>query len=96
VYENGIMYRMAQDCSISYGRELHVLRIKKLTKTEYEEEIWLENWVKHTLQEEIGGHHLSLFNTEDGAYLAVDVNYKDWYIQRFSNPIRKTKIFKNH
>lgn len=95
VYENGMMYRMAQDCSTSYGRELHVIRIKKLTRTEYEEEMWLENWVKHTLQNEFGGHHLSLFNTEKGAYLAVDVNYKDWYIQRFINPIIKTKIFKN-
>ena len=89
------MYRMAQDCSDTYGRELHVLRIKKLNRTEYQEELWLENWVEHTLRKKLGGHHLSLFNTEKGAYLAVDVNYKDWYLQRFINLIIKSKIFKN-
>lgn len=80
--EEGI-FRISQDCSTSYGREIHLFKINKLTPTAYEEELVVENWFKTVLGYEHGGHHLTLCKWDNAWYWAVDLNYPDAYFQRF-------------
>lgn len=80
--EEGI-FRISQDCSNSYGREIHLFKINKLTPTAYEEELVMENWFKTVLGYQHGGHHLTVFKWNGAWYWAVDLNYPDAYFQRF-------------
>lgn len=81
--ENGIMYRIAHDCSETETDELHFFRIAKLTKEEYEEEIWLENWSRQSLPMEPGASHVDTLSNIHDVYTAVEVTRKDSYLQRF-------------
>ena len=59
---DGEMYRPVQDCNIQYGGQLHIMKVLKLSETEYEEELYKENVLQRT------GHHLSIapgFNSSE-------------------------------
>lgn len=87
--ENGIVYRIARDCSRPDSGELHFLRIAKLSRDAYEEEFWLDNWATRSLPTEAGAYHIDSLASSRDVYTAVEVSYKDSYLQRFADLIRK-------
>jgi hypothetical protein len=89
VNKNNCIYRVAQDCSNEYGRELHFFELKMLSPENYHEEVCMENWINYVFNHDLGGHHISecIWNNEQ--YIAVDFNYKDSYIQQFIKPFLK-------
>jgi hypothetical protein len=86
---NDNLFRIAQDCKDRYGRDLHFFKINNLSKTDYHEELFLEDWVLNTFSNMDGGHHLSTCIWNNNQYIAVDFNYKDSYFQRFVNLLFK-------
>lgn len=89
IVSGNTMFRVAQDCAHSYGRELMVMKILRLTPQEYEEELVVERWINRTFSHVTGGHHVSQAISGEQHYLAVDFNYADSYFQRFINPFLK-------
>lgn len=89
IVSGNTIFRVAQDCTNSYGRELTVFEILKLTPKEYVEEVVVENWINITFGHVPGGHHVSQVISDKQHYLAVDFNYTDSYFQRFINPLIK-------
>lgn len=81
-------FRFSQDCSRSYGRELAQFRITKLNIKEYQEELITNNWIYSNFKHQLGGHHCSvILNDSNSVIVAVDLNYKEGYIQRFINKL---------
>jgi hypothetical protein len=83
IKKNNCIYRVAQDCSKKYGRDLNFFEIKMLSAENYQEKACLENWINCVLNHELGGHHISECEWNQEQYIAVDLHYKDGYIQRF-------------
>lgn len=89
IAEGNALFRVAQDCTTAYGRELSVIQITKLTPREYEEKLVTENWISKIFGHKAGGHHVSCAILAGKRYLAVDFNFTDSYLQRFVNPFLK-------
>jgi hypothetical protein len=83
ISDGGKLYRLAQDCATSYGRELHLFEVTELSPASYSEKIICENWIQSRMGHKLGGHHLSKTSWLGDQYIAVDFNYKDSYFQRF-------------
>jgi hypothetical protein len=81
--ENSQFYRISQDCFDSYGKEINIFKIIKLTPTEYEENLQTYNWIINKFGHNLGGHHIHTATRDNFKYFAVDFNFKDSYIQRF-------------
>jgi hypothetical protein len=80
------IYRFSQDCEIQYGKEVHMFEITKLTETEYEEVIVVENLIFNKFGHNLGGHHVCKIDHAVFKELwAVDFNFRDSYFQRFVN-----------
>jgi hypothetical protein len=86
---NGEIFRIVQDCEQSYGREINIFRVLTISPLEYLEEKFMNNWIENTLKHRYGGHHLSFFSNSHKSYMAVDFNYKDFYLQRLLDPLIK-------
>ncbi len=78
------LFRIAQDCSSEYGRNISILRIQELSKTAYDEEVFVANYFesKETWNAK-GGHHLSLANFNGQTVIAVDGKQNDLFINKF-------------
>jgi hypothetical protein len=87
----GKKYRVAQDCSNSYGRELHFFEIEDLSPHTYRVSLQIEHWFKHTFNYSLGGHHVSRCYLNNKLFVAVDFNYRDSYLQRFVKLFFKRK-----
>lgn len=84
------LYRIAQDCSTAYGSNLNILKIKILSKTDYEEEIFRENYFEGDLTiNKKGGHHLSTANFKGESIVAIDGKHEDYLLNKFISPIFK-------
>ena len=78
------LYRIAQDCSKGYGSNVNILRIKSLSKTGYEEEIFVKNYFDCNLTiNKKGGHHLSIANFKGENLMAFDGKHNDYLINKF-------------
>lgn len=86
------LYRVAQDCSKEYGSNVNILRIKTLSKTRYEEEIFVENYFDCDLTiNKKGGHHLSIADFKGESIMAIDGKHEDYLINKFLSPFFKLK-----
>lgn len=82
---NGHMYRIAQDGSVDYGKNIHILRINALSKTSYEEEPFVENYFEfdHSWNSR-GGHHLSFAEFAGKRIIAVDGAQNDLFANKLA------------
>jgi len=84
VFINKILFRIAQDCSSEYGENISILKIKKLSETEYEEELMIGNYFdKKETWNSRGGHHLSCVEFNGSTIIAVDGKQNDYIINNF-------------
>ena len=87
---NSEMYRIAQDCSAEYGRNISILRINELSETTYDEEIVIDDYFD--LRESWnsrGGHHLSIAQFRGKNIIAVDGKQNDFYINKLLSLVYK-------
>lgn len=79
----GQIFRIAQDISGEYGRNIAILKIKKLSKTEYEEEVVRDDYFDliHSWNSR-GGHHLNIAEFNDKIVIAVDGKQNDLWINK--------------
>lgn len=79
----GELYRLAQDCSVEYGKSLHILKINALNEKGYSEELYRENYLDGREKwNRNGGHHLSLANFKGKSIIATDGKQKDYFINK--------------
>ena len=84
---NNELYRIAQDCSVEYGRNIHIMKIKTLSPTEYEEILVHENYFeKDAGWNSKGGHHLSMIDFHSKKIIAVDGKQYDYIMNKFLAP----------
>lgn len=80
---NGNLYRIAQDCSGEYGRNISILEIDQLSRVDYKERVFIDDYFK--LRDEWnarGGHHLSTARFNDKLVIAVDGKQDDLWINK--------------
>ena len=88
VVVDGVIYRLAQDCSIRYGGNLNIVRILELTPSTYEEVTVLESYFsRDEVWNSEGGHHLSIVNFLDRTVIAVDGLQKDYLANKLLSPV---------
>ena len=83
IYLDGRLYRIAQDCSGEYGRNISILEIVELSKTAYREELVIRDYFP--LNDEWnarGGHHLSVANFKGRTVVAVDGKQDDLWVNK--------------
>ncbi len=79
----GQMYRIAQDISGEYGRNISILKILELTKHTYKEEVVVDDYfdLEHSWNAR-GGHHLSIVEFKGNNVIAVDGKQDDLLINK--------------
>ena len=77
------MYRIAQDCSVEYGKNIGILEIKELSKRAYREEVVVDDYfdLQHSWNRR-GGHHLSIAEFLGKKVIAVDGKQNDLLINK--------------
>lgn len=82
------LYRIAQDGSGEYGRNISLLEITELSRTHYEERVVADDYfdLKHTWNRR-GGHHLSIAEFKGKTVIAVDGKQDDLLINKLLAPI---------
>lgn len=80
---NGQMYRIAQDGSGEYGRNISILKVIELSRTKYLEEVVTDNYfdLEHSWNAR-GGHHLSIAEFNGRKIFAVDGKQDDLLINK--------------
>jgi hypothetical protein len=90
---NNNLFRIAQDCTNEYGKNINILKINKLTTEEYDEKIYKINYfVCNKSFNSKGGHHMNFVNFKDYKIIAVDGKSNDYLINKFISPIYKLFI----
>jgi len=80
---NGNLYRIAQDCSGEYGRNISILEIKELSRLTYNEEVVIDDYFKlRDTWNARGGHHLSAVRFNEKIVIAVDGKQDDLWINK--------------
>lgn len=82
--KDGHLYRFAQDCERSYGEQIHLLEIDKLTPTEYKEHVLKEN-ILHKNQKfyQKGGHQVNFVRFNEQIVVATDAKDEGYfYLER--------------
>lgn len=70
---DGLVFRPSQDCSKTYGGQVNILRVIKLTPDEYEEEIFKENVIPSNIKFfRHGGHQLNYVTFKGKLLVALD------------------------
>ena len=81
---NGSLYRIAQDRSGEYGRNIHILRVVELSTTNYREKLFAENYLEGDQSWNArGGHHLSVVEFLGKTVIATDGKQDDLRINKF-------------
>lgn len=79
----GKLFRIAQDCSESYGNNLHILHITAISPTVYSEEVSIENFSKKDESwNSIGSHHISHATFMKKKIIAIDGLQYDYAINK--------------
>ena len=85
---DGHLYRYAQDCGETYGGQVHLLEIDRLTPTEFKEHIVKENILyKDQCFYKYGGHQVNFIKFKNKIILATDA--KDEVTFLFERIFRK-------
>ena len=80
---NGNLYRIAQDCSGEYGRNISILEINELSRVGYSEEVVIDDYFKlRDTWNARGGHHLSAVRFNEKIVIAVDGKQDDLWINK--------------
>ena len=80
----GAMYRVAQDCSGTYGRNIHIFRIDELTPSRYRETLVRENAIDLSdLWRSLGSHHISVALFLNKNVIATDGKENDFFLNRY-------------
>lgn len=88
-FDNRI-YRFAQDCSIEYGRNLHVMEITHLSPIDYQERLLVFDYLKRNESwNRRGGHHLSIATFAGATVVAVDGKQHDYLLNKISSVVSK-------
>jgi len=77
-------YRVSQDGSGEYGKNISILRIDSLSKEDYSETLMVDDYF--SLDESwnaCGGHHLSVSEYMNKRVVAVDGRGNDFFINKF-------------
>lgn len=81
------LYRIAQDGSGEYGRNISLLEIKELSRTKYEEEVLVDDYFDlRNSWNSRGGHHLSIAEFAGKVVVAVDGKQDDLWINKLLGP----------
>jgi len=82
------LYRIAQDCSEEYGRNINILKVTELTKYSYIEELYRTGLLKPTDSwNKLGGHHFSMTVFNDRKIIATDGKQYDYLINKIMSPL---------
>jgi hypothetical protein len=98
---NNVLYRIAQDCSVDYGKNINIFQITGLNRTSYEEKVLTEDYFDNQeTWNSLGGHHLSYVEFNGSGILAVDGKQPDYLINNFLSAAyfsinRISKVFSN-
>ena len=91
VIVNGRLFRIAQDCSKTYGGNLNILQVFDLSTSSYREELVREGFfLCDQPWNSEGGHHLSVANFRGETVVATDGKQNDYLANKFLSPIFRT------
>lgn len=77
------LFRISQDCSVTYGNNINFHEILEITPTSYRERVVQENFfTKRDKWNLLGAHHLSTCAFKDGYVVAADGKHADYWINR--------------
>jgi hypothetical protein len=80
---DGSLYRVAQDRTVEYGKNIHVLKIDELSPTEYRETLVIEDYLAGNQSwNSRGGHHLSIAEFLGKTVIATDGKQNDLFVNR--------------
>jgi hypothetical protein len=72
------LFRIAQDCSGEYGRNINILKIDRMAANEYEEQVVVNDYLTGTeTWNRYGGHHLSVARFKGQTVVATDGRQND-------------------
>ncbi|MGK0326392.1 MAG: hypothetical protein ACJA2M_001936 [Polaribacter sp.] len=78
-----VFFRIAQDCSNEYGKNIHIFKIKELSQTKYEEELFKENYFELDQNwNSMGGHHFNIVNFKGDKVIATDGKQRDYLFNK--------------
>jgi hypothetical protein len=88
---NGRLFRVAQDCSKTYGENLNILRVFDLSTSSYREELAREGFFECDRPwNSEGGHHLSVARFRGETVVATDGKQNDYLANKFLSPVFRT------
>lgn len=80
---DGRMLRVAQDCSRSYGENISLIEICRLTPDEYSEKVVAPSFLKRRADwNRDGGHHLSVATFKGQTVIATDGKRSDYWLNK--------------
>lgn len=86
---DGSLYRFSQDCFDSYGNNITVHRINRISETEYEEEVFIENLIPNKDPFKIGGHQFNFCEFNNQLVVALDAKHRhNYFYQRAINKVK--------
>jgi hypothetical protein len=84
------LYRVAQDCSDGYGRNINVFEITELSIAHYNESLVKQDAMDLTPRwRRLGSHHLSVASFLEKAVVCVDGKEPDIYVNRFFSAVSR-------
>ena len=84
--QDGRLYRVAQDCSVSYGGNIGLHEIIELSPVTYRESMAVEQlFAVHTSWNSLGTHHFSICEFNGATIVAIDGKQADYYANRFAS-----------
>lgn len=88
----GNYYRLAQDCSEEYGKNLNIFKIETLDPQYYKENLVRADFLQDAESwNYLGGHHLShvLFNGK--SVIATDGKHQDYFVNKLGTLFHRVK-----
>jgi hypothetical protein len=80
---NDKIYRIAQDGSSEYGKNISILQVNELSKNSYHEELLVSDYFElNETWNSKGGHHLSVAQFNHQWVMAVDGKQNDLYMNK--------------
>jgi hypothetical protein len=84
IINNNSIYRITQDSSAEYGKNISLFKINKLTETEYDEELYIDDYFNNQEKwNSVGGHHLNCADFNGKKVIVVDGKKSDYFLSNF-------------
>lgn len=85
----GQLLRVAQDCSVRYGDNIHLIAINTLSPHDYAEELVVADFFERSEPwNRDGAHHLSVTAFGDATVIAADGKHEDRFVNRLFARLR--------